>query len=165
MGADYSAMAVIGIALPDEDELPKAKTTTRKKAFKHNYDDDGTNEFHPKTGQKLFLDDEKIEVEADYPLFVYDTYGDGEPSGLEDVANQIIIRPPKGLNFAVGTDESNICLGGVVRTGSSNGGDDYGFAKMPDVDVIKAKLKNLLEPLDLWDESTFGLHTVLYCSY
>ena len=166
MGADYTALAVIGIALPDGDDLPKAKTFVRKKAFVHNYDDDGTNEFHPKTGKKLFLD-EKIEVEADYPLYVYDLYDDEEPSDLENDNNQTIIRPPKGLKFAVGTDESNICLGAVIRTGSSNGGDEYGFLKIPDLYIanVKARLKDLLEPHGLWDEGKFGLHAILQCSY
>lgn len=32
-------------------------------------------------------------------------------------------------------------------------------------ETIKAKLREVLEPLGLWDEETFGLYAVLYCSY
>ena len=157
MGADYSAVAVIGVPLPDEDSIPRAKTTTRKKAFKHKYEDDGDIEFDPKTGKKLFLD-ETEETEEDYPAFVFN-----DENGLEP--GQKIIKIPKGLEIAMGTEDSCGCLGIVVETGSSNGGDDYGFMPIPDLDELKAKIKDFLEPLGLWDEKGFGLHVILYCSY
>lgn len=38
MGVDYYSRTVIGVCLPNEDELPKAKIMVRKKAFEHDYD-------------------------------------------------------------------------------------------------------------------------------
>jgi hypothetical protein len=160
MGADYYAKAVIGVRLPDEDQFPRAKKMVRKKAFKHDYGD-GDAEFHPKTGQKLFLD-EKEEVEEDFPAFVFaDKYGDVRRND----ENQQVIKIPQGLEVVYGTDGNNTCLGFALKTGSSNGGDDYGFMQIPDIDDIKNKIKSLLEPLGLWDEKDFGIHLILYCSY
>ena len=161
MGADYYAKCVIGVILPDSDELPKLKKLVRKKAFKHDYEDDGEYEFDPKTAKKLFLD-EKEEVETDLPAFIFDP--DMRQEDLED-KNQVVIKPLKGIEYAVGTNNSNLCLGLVMETGSSNGGDDYAFMNIPDIEKIKEKLKNLLEPHGLWNEGKFGLHLILYCSY
>jgi hypothetical protein len=159
--ADYTARAIIGVTIPDEDDLPRASVSVRKRAFKHDYDDDGENEFHPKDGRKLWLD-EKETVKEDYPAFLFDSedyYGDSLEKG------QKLIKIPKSLTLVNGTDGCNRCLGFVVSTGNSNGGDETGFELIPDIAKIKADIKGLLEPLDLWDESIFGLHDLLYCSY
>ena len=61
-----------------------------------------------------------------------------------------------------------ISVAGVgLTTGSSNGGDPNTFKSLDDVNVdeIKEKLKSILEPVGQWDESKFGLHAILYCSY
>jgi hypothetical protein len=160
MGADYIAKAIIGVPLPDEDDLPRAKTTTRKKAFDHKYEDDGETDFHPKDGRKLWLD-EKEEVETDYPAIVFDVgYGDTD---LEE--GQKFIKIPKEIEVASGTDGDGSFIGAVLETGSSNGGDDVAFRTLADIGVVKIKIKNILEPLGLWDEKKFGLYAVLYCSY
>jgi hypothetical protein len=159
MGADYYAKAVIGILLPDVEDIPKLKKLVRKKAFKHDFEDDGEHEFDSKTAKKLFLD-EKEEIETDIPAFVFD-----DDLDVED-KKQIVIKPPKGMSYAIGTDDSILCLGATIETGDSNyGGDGYEFMKILDVNDIKGRLKKLLEPHGLWDEEKFGLHVILYCSY
>jgi hypothetical protein len=156
MGADYRAISVIGIILPDKDELPKAKISVRKKAFQHTYEDGTVFEFDPKTGQKLFIDDEKEEIETNYPAILYDINSE------DPEINQTVLKAPAGLDFHYGTDCMNICLG----YGSSNGEDSaIKFKAIPDIEAIKTTLQELLEPLGLWDEKKFGLYTILYCSY
>jgi hypothetical protein len=34
-----------------------------------------------------------------------------------------------------------------------------------DIQAIKEQMQAKLEPLGLWDESKFGLWSILYCSY
>lgn len=53
MGADYYAKAVVGVVLPNEVDLPRAKTSVRKKAYQHGFEDDGRQEFDPKTGKNF----------------------------------------------------------------------------------------------------------------
>lgn len=160
MGADYTAHAIIGIALPSQESLPKLNKKVRKRAFKHSFEDDGETKFDPKTGKPLWLD-EFEEVESDDPVVVYDT--DDEPSELEK--GQKILKAPKGMEFRYGTDNGELFLGVVVSTGSSNGGEETEFLPMPDVNKIRDDLKACLEPLGLWDPSVFGLYANLYCSY
>jgi len=159
MGVDYSATAIIGISLPEKDDLPKLKTAVRKKAFPHSYKDGSEIEFHPKTGAKLFLD-EKVEVESDFPAFIYDLDESGN-SELEH-EGQKVIKAPKGLRFMTDYEELT-CLGLVVETGNSNGGDYYNFKKLPDINALKDTLQKALEPYGLWDEKEFGLHVILNC--
>lgn len=156
MGADYRAYAIIGVMLPEDGDLPRAKITGRKRAYKHNFDDDGITEYHPKTGKKLWLD-EKTEVEADYPAITFDE----DESG----AGMTYLEPPKGLEYHTGTDMNPRFLGCIVGTGNSNGGDDTEFSEIPDIKKIKEQIKALLEPLGIWDEKAFGLYANLYCSY
>jgi hypothetical protein len=162
MGADFYAKAIIGVPLPDEDKLPRAKVTVRKKAFNHKYEDNGETEFHPKDGRKLWLD-EKEEVEEDYPSIVFDTDDCANEDDLDE--GQRLIKIPKGLECANGTDGDSTFLGAVLETGSSNGGDDVAFRTLDDIGMVKLKVKDVLEPLGLWDEKKFGLYAVLYCSY
>jgi hypothetical protein len=161
MGADYYSKAIIGVRLLiDEEKIPRAKIPVRKRAFKHTYTDDGEMEFHPKDGRKLWLN-EKEEIEADYPAYVYNL--DDDVSDLEE--GQTLVVFPESLDVASGTDNDSWYLGCAVGTGSSNGGDEEGFIPIPDINGLKEKLKRTLEPHGLWDESRFGLYSVLYCSY
>ena len=162
MGADYTAKAIIGICLPDEEDIPRALISVRKKAFSHNYKDNEQNEFHPKDGRKLWLD-EKEQIKANYPAFVFDKHDELNEDSIR--IGQKIIKIPEELEFATGTDDNNLCLGFVLETGSSNGGQDLEFVNLPNIDKMKTQLKNLLEPLNLWDEANFGLYSMLYCSY
>jgi len=162
MGVDYTAKAVIGVSLPDKEDLPRAIITSRKRAFEHNYVDDGSTEYDSKDGRKLWLD-EKEEVEADYPALVFDFYNCLYSSDLE--LGQRLIEAPEGFKFAIKSGTDNNCLGVVVETGSSNGGDNVGFSVLPDIAEVETRLKSLLEPLGLWDKDKFGLYVILYCSY
>lgn len=162
MGADYYANAIIGIKLPEKDDIPPAKIYVRKRAFSHSFEDNGNMEFHPKTGKKLWLE-EKEEVEADYPSLIIDV-GD-DYLGSKPEPGQKIISIPDGLSTAYGTDQRSWFIGFVVETGSSNGGDEEVFDHLPDIDALKNRLKNFLEPLGYWNEEEFGLYSVLYCSY
>lgn len=162
MGVDYYANAIIGIKLPDTDDIPPAKIYVRKKAFDHDFEDDGEMEFHPRTGQKLWLE-EKEEVEADYPSLIIDI--EDEYLGSNPKPGQKIISLPYGLSTAYDTDQRSRFIGFVVETGSSNGSDEEVFNHLPDIDALKNRLKNFLEPLGYWNEEDFGLYSVLYCSY
>jgi len=161
MGADYYAKVIIGIMLPDEDEIKKAVIKSRKRAFDHDFDDDGETEFHPKDGRKLWLD-ELEETEADYPAYIFDV---GEYGVEECEEGQALIRFPDGIDYAYGTDSATGYVGFVLETGSSNGGQDEVFSKLPNVEHLKEVLKSILEPIGFWDDDNFGLHVVLYCSY
>ena len=161
MGADFYARSIIGVKLPETDDIPPAKIYVRKRAFDHDFEDDGEMEFHPKTGQKLWLE-EKEEVEASYPSLIIDVeedYLDSKPK-----PGQNIISIPDGLSTAFGTDEISWFIGFVLETDSSNGGDREAFYHLPDIDALKNRLKNFLEPLGYWNEEDFGLYSVLYCS-
>lgn len=160
MGCDYYAKAVIGIKLPDEADLPRATRLVRKKAFDHQYTDLGPGkvDYDPKTGQKLFLDDETEEFILDYPAYTYADYN-------EPKKGQTLIKSPLGFKFTCGTDGKNTCLGFVINTGSSYSGDDYGFSVVPDILTIRNELQKLLEPFGLWNEHKFGIHVILECSY
>jgi hypothetical protein len=161
MGADYYAKAIIGIELPDEDTIPRAIIKTRKRAFDHDFGDDGETEFHPKDGRKLWLD-EIEEVEANYPAYIFDV---GEYEVEECDEGQTLIHFPDGTDYAYGTDGEAQYVGFVLETGSSNGGQDEVFSKLPDIEHLKEVLKSILEPIGFWDDDNFGLHVVLYCSY
>ena len=161
MGADYYAITVIGVCYSEECS-ESAKIRVRKKAFDHSYEDDGNNEYHPKDGRKLWLDDTE-EVDADYPAFIID--GDNEYGEEDAEEGQIIVKIPSDIDFTYDTDQTNSYIGWVASTGSSNGGEDVKFLEIPSVENIKKKLKNLLEPHGLWDEGKFGIYTILCCSY
>lgn len=156
MGIDYTASAIIGILIPEKDNLPRAVLTVRKKAFKHNYEDDGELEFDSKSGKKLWLD-EKEEIKADYPAFMFGD--DADPEDL--LPGQKILKTSHGLKFYSGSEDTNWCLGVGVSTGSSRCGDELGFKPLPDINRVKEELKKLLEPVGLWDESKFGLYAQL----
>lgn len=162
MGVDYSAISVIGVCLPNKDELPKAMIMTRKKAFDHDYGEDY--EFHPKNGSKLWLD-EKEEVEADYPAIILDTEGFIDEDEIEEGQTIIDLTDQEELCCTYSTDERITFYGFIIKTGYANGDKDVSFDHLPDIERIKNLIKNKLEPLNLWDEDEFGLYSILYCSY
>ena len=159
MGVDYSAMLVIGIKLPEESELPRLKTFTRKKAFKHDFEDNSEIEFDPKTGKKLFLD-EKEEIDSDLPAFVYDDEGMTKED-LED-ERQTIIKGCKGFKIIPDysmTGETDFYMGYNLKT------DEYSFKKeVPNIENMRDIIKKYLDPLGLWNENKFGLHLILQVS-
>jgi hypothetical protein len=160
MGVDYTAITVIGVTLPKVEDIPNLtyKKTVRKKAFKHSYKDDGTHEFDPKTGAKLFLD-EKEEITVKNPDLASFIYYDGDLFCDDAEEGQKLIEAPKGMGFATGSGEEIIALGFVIKTEPY--GSDYVFAKVPDIEKTKSTLKSLLEPHGLWKEKDFGIHVIL----
>lgn len=164
MGADYYAKTVIGVRLPRNEELPRAKILTRKKAFDHDFDDDGKVEFHPKNGKKLWLD-EKERVDADYPAYIFDLEFLGADSYRYKLKGQTVIEFPEDLEITYDTNHNNDYLGKIIETESSNGGQNVVFEQVPDIDSIKKIIKECLELFGLWDEERFGIYTILYCSY
>lgn len=161
MGADYTAYTVIGVALPAVDELPRLTARRRKKAFEHNFTDDGETEFDPKTGRPLWLDETEKYTVRDTPAVVYpDKYGEEE---IEE--GQILLKVPEGTSFHYGTDGEPIFLGVVSRTGNSNGGNDTAFLAAQDMNALRLALRAALKPVGLWEEDDFGIYTNLYCSY
>ena len=112
-------------------------------------------------GKALWLE-EKETVETDDPAILY---GDDDYSPSDLVTGQKFLKASAGMEFHVGTDNSPHFYGVVFTTGNSNGGDDTGFSKIPDIDKIKGKLRDQLEPLGLWKEEDFGLYVNLHCSY
>lgn len=162
MGADYTAKAIIGVRLPEDESLPKLMQSVRKRAFDHKFEDDGETEYHPKDGRKLWLD-ETVEIETEEPAIVFSVDDDLDEDDIYE--GQKLIKAPEGLEFANGTDGDNLCIGVVIRTGSSNGEEDIAFERIPDIDKVKTQLKTLLEPVGLWVEKDFGLYAILSCSY
>lgn len=136
MGADYSSAAVIGVKI-DQGKLATSKMV---KAFPHDFGPDIN--FHPKTGKKLWME------KAEY-IPQYDEYK-GTLAGFR-------------VTFT--TDNTTMYCGIVASGTHSNCGSEAKRTKLEDIGEIKAKLKSALEPLGLWDEKSFGLWTVLHCSY
>lgn len=66
MSADFYNYAVLGCPIPQQ--FPRAKVMARKRAFEHDFPDDGETEFDPKTGRPLWLE-EMEEVDAGYEKF------------------------------------------------------------------------------------------------
>ena len=149
MGADYSAYAVIGILI-DEDSIPLKKETV--KIGNHDFPKDVL--FNSKTGAALWEEEE-------YQEFTFDEdYHDENPKSK-------LIKLPKGIEIYRGTDGKPMIIGfGTGEDTYSNGGDDCDFkslSKMPTKEFLG--LKDILEPLGIWDESKYGLYSVLSCSY
>lgn len=144
MGADYHAKAVIGIEI-NEADIPKKHF--KVKAFDHDYPEDW--EVEPtKPNRKLWK-------EGNFPEFDFEY--------AQEFTRKIEL--PKNIQLFKGTDGQPAVLGFGIETGSSNGGIDYEFEPISDITDIKNSLKNLLEPLGMWDETSFGLYSILYCSY
>lgn len=153
MGADYSAYAVIGCQV-ELDNIPVKKE--RVKAFKHDYPDDGEIKFDPKTGKALWKT-------VEYPEFAFDYDKYDHP---DDNGGKTKIVKLGTLKMYHGTDGEPTVLGvGTGENTYSNGGEDCDFMPLPDMESIKKKVKEVLEPIGMWNEETFGLYSILYCSY
>ena len=65
------------------------------------------------------------------------------------------------------TDDERTFVGVQSRAESLRRSGFGGVTKLPFVEVLGAyhRVKAVLEPLGLWDEASFGLWSVLYCSY
>jgi hypothetical protein len=143
MGADYKSYAVIGIKIENK-LIPRKKH--KMKAFTHDFPENWVAD--PTTGRKLWQ-------EYDEPEFSFDAY------------ERASIKPKLPTGVAVfyetnnGGEEPAFVLGYGIT-----GVDFYtGCKVLPDVDKLKADLKELLTPLGLWDEQKFGLYSICHCSY
>ena len=159
MSVNYYAYAVLGCALPKK--FPPAIITVRKRAFDHEFPDDGEMKFDPKTAKPLWLD-ETEEVEADYEKYrvVEDWY-----ESDEEAPGQIVVKVEEyGLKIAATTDDKKLVVGLIVQTGYDS---DVVFMKLDEkvVTETREKVKKLMKAIESWDASKFGLYTVLHCSY
>lgn len=167
MSVDYHAYAVMGVLLP---KIPKAMKKSRKPAFKHDYEDDGKVEYHPKTGMKLWLE-ETIEVPADYPGIVFlRSYIDSAGKEQDEYASplregQTLIRIPVHLSLVHDTHSETTYVGYIARA-NTYGHENSARVKIPPyLNLIEDELRKLLEPHGLWREDRFGLYSVLFCSF
>jgi len=161
MSTSFHSYAVLGCPLPDS--FPKARVMVRKRAFDHDYPDDGEKEFDPKTGARLWLD-ETEEVDADYEKFaVLDEYDSVDP---EEYPGMVGVKlGDYGLSTACTTDEDETIVGIVV----GSPGYEPGLAKLnadpKSVEETRQKVKAFMEAIDSWDPESFGFYSVGYVSY
>ncbi len=146
MGADYYAKAVIGCEVTG-----KLTRIVQRPRCNHVKPDNA--EFCPKCGKSTAPEDVKE------PIPGYDPEDD--PDRLTPALRQLAT-----LTIAWTTDDERAFAGIQATTGSSRGSGDS-TAHLPYSQIIdaKAKVKATLESLGLWDEASFGLWSVLYCSY
>ncbi len=144
MGADYSAYAVIGVRLNPDDFITESEKTVAGCGHKHD------SKFCPDCGAPKSRKTTKT-----VDLLEEEVWCD------DDKWN--------GLDLVFGTDHKEVYLGVVCQGSYSNAGPIDSFmglkADGSEVSAIREKLKNVLEPLDLWYHGDFGLWSVLYCSY
>jgi len=168
MGADYTAIAILGLEL-DTSVFPFLKATARVPAFEHAYSHDI--EYHPKTGQKLWTDETK-EIDSEYKRYFMETDGiyerflkpgqDVEDLDEEEIDSKLLCNfDDYGLRCFIDEDED--CWVGVIADDTgSNGGEVVDFTPVPE--DLKDTLIKVLEPYGLWKEEKYGLYTYLSCS-
>lgn len=168
MGADYTAVAIIGTCVYTHN-IPKLKKTVKRPAFNHDKKYSEHDNFHPKTGAKLWLDETK-EVDSDIRKYVIDS-GDevGHAGVLETMFEKgkltyKLLSPFEGRIrcFKDYEDEEKTWVGLVLDNTNSNCGTDHEFTVIPP--DVKEVVQALLEPYGLWNEANYGLHAVLACS-
>jgi len=160
MSTSYRAMALVGVKLPLESDLPRLQKSVRKKAFPHNFPDDENHKFDPKTGNPLWLNEFEL-TDSDEPSVVYqvDDYCD-----VDLVAGQKVLKGDEDLGLIESEDDfsdSVFYYGVILKTGSSDNCEYAAFMALPNIDALKEKIRKILEPLNLWDESKFGLYSIL----
>ncbi len=70
-----------------------------------------------------------------------------------------------GYKIIFGTDREKAYISAVWAEEDEDGSINC-FNQIPnDIEGIRNKMKDTLDPLGLWDEKKFGLYSVLYCSY
>lgn len=140
MSVVYYAYAVVGVRL-----LPKqfvTKDVKRVRGCKHEFDSD----FCPVCGSPKWRE-EKIS---------FDALATDEGDDKLDVFH--------GIPVCYNTDDQYVYLGITAKT-SYYGEEDECEINILSIEQIREKLKSVLEPLGIWDEKSFGLWAVLYCSY
>lgn len=140
MGVDYYATALIGCEVPRDVFF----RTVKKRGCRSELVEGA--QFCPSCGKPTWIEEEMGPwevLEDDHKLGLH----------LKGKAGEIV-------RFAFTTDEKR-GFAGLYRIGA---GDDAGRLPWPDR-CVKEATREALEPLGLWDEESFGLWAVQYCSY
>lgn len=136
MGADYKAVALIGIKISNDDLFYEQDV----RAFPHNRP--RTERYDSKTGQPLWTTEEFCHLE---------NFGDEQWEDFDVIRTE---------------DECYVCCLQASDTYSNGGNtEDMASLKKFDLESEKVRLKKALEKHKLWNEDNFGLWTVLQCSY
>jgi hypothetical protein len=139
MGADYHAYAAIGV-LVDRTDLYQTKMV---KVGNHDFDQKTL--YHPQTGKQLW-----------------------EPiPGFSDRTLMFASRFPVIMGTAAYTElyEQTIVICAIAPVRADETCDRMMALDLENLPQAKNDLKEVLEPIGLWDEQKFGLHAVLVCSY
>ena len=155
MSAVYYAYAVIGVRLLPEQFVTKDVRPVR--GCEHKFDSDfcplcGS----PKWKERKISFDALVTDEGDDELDVFH----GIPVSYDTDDRHVYL----GITAKI-TDEG---CGPDIATQSGRGPEFVGLSRTTtkiSVEQIREKLKSVLEPLGIWDEKSFGLWAVLYCSY
>jgi len=141
MGCNYTGFAIIGVEVAP-DKLKETKTV-RSCSCPVAFDENDPPKFCSKCGKPWHK-------RGSYAI---DGYDEGSMTF-------------KGLKIAYTTDNHGMVIGESM-TKSEDYGDDLemGFVELStSLDKMKKKLKDTLGPY-LWDETRFGLYSLLHCSY
>lgn len=140
MSTEYSAVTLIGIPIPADYEF--FATGSRKiRTFEHDHPESW--EFDPKTGEKLWKEEKTYHPD-------WNRREDDEFFGEFEIfraQNQAWLIHHK------------------FRCSFTHRAGRIGFSPiltMQESGIAMSKFKSLLEPLNAWDESQFGIYTVMY---
>lgn len=133
MGASYSAMMVVGVPF---DRKFLWQPPKKVRAFDHNYPE--SMNFDPDSGRALWEEEEE------------------SIPGYDDAAETL-----GGCHIVTGGDYGGCWIGAITL--SQGEYDKPGFCRLTAADLEQAreKLRTVLEPLRAWDESKFGIYTIL----
>jgi hypothetical protein len=153
MGA--KARAVVGVCLT-RDQIFRKETV---KAFEHNHSPDM--KFDPQTGKKLWEEAGRCILLPHDPEYMDFDFSTVEPR--EELDGLFLFHDRSSW----GKRETRYLLGGLGL--EDDGPDGYrknNFAKLDpkEIDVIREKVKKLLEPHRLWKPDKFGFWVVHYAS-
>lgn len=149
MSVDFTATALIGV------ELDKSKTSKmiKERGCEHKV---SKNKFCAQCGEAMWSEREVIMGELCCKEYEED----------ECYSDEIILE---GYRLAFTTDQNRVFLGKQVSTSGDTEAKMIGLPVMKeigqDIAYIKQALMNFLKPLDLWDESKFGIWTIAHVSY
>ena len=134
MGVDWTSHTILGVKLNRD----KCYTTTRKPGCKHTLSSNFI-DLIPDDWEfcpicgKQALIAEEVLVEC-----------------LEDPGDW-----PIGIDQCITTDPEDYFVGRIISCDS--------YMEIHNMSGLKQKLKDILEPYDLWDETQFKIWNVLYC--
>lgn len=144
---DFMATTLIGVELDKENTVK----TIREHGCEHEISD---SKFCTQCGEVMWDEREVVIDELRMQL-------DDEDECYSD---EFIF---KDYELGFSTNEYRVFLGKKISV-TDRGWDDKEEASMmniPDIDCIKTDIMNFLTPLNLWDESKFGIWTIAYVSY